>query len=80
MTGQWNFSYFHHCTADLVFLKVELQPHFVYFRYFQQQFYRAIVVDFSRILTRIVGVEGEHVDQSTTTVKFGCFGSCCIAT
>ena len=39
---------------------------FVYFRSFQQQFYRK-VLDFSGNRTRIVKVEGEHADQWTTT-------------
>ena len=38
------------------------RPLFVYFRSFQQQFYRKIV-DFSGNRTRIVGVEGEHADH-----------------
>ena len=42
------------------------RPLFVYFRSFQQQFYRKIV-DHSGIRTRIVGVEGEHADHLTTT-------------
>ena len=42
------------------------RPLFVYFRAFQQQFYRKIV-DLSGIRTRIVGVEGEHADHLTTT-------------
>ena len=42
------------------------RPLFVYFRAFQQQFYRKIV-DLSGIRTWIVGVEGEHADHLTTT-------------
>ena len=42
------------------------RPLFVYFRSFQEQFYRKIV-DLSGIWTRIVGVEGEHADHLTTT-------------
>ena len=42
------------------------RPLLVYFRSFQQQFYRKIV-DLSGIRTRIVGVEGEHADHLTTT-------------
>ena len=37
-------------------------PLFVYFRFFQQQFYENIV-DFSGIQTRINREEGEHADQ-----------------
>ena len=45
------------------FLKLgQPRPLFVYFRSFQQQFYRKIV-DFSGNRTRIVGVEGEHADH-----------------
>ena len=39
---------------------------FVYFRYFQTIF-KIKTVDFSRIRTRIVEVEGEHGDHLTTT-------------
>ena len=39
---------------------------FVYFGSFQQQFLQKIV-NFSKIGTRIVGVEGEHADHLTTT-------------
>ena len=42
------------------------RPLFVYFRSFQQQFYRNII-DLSGIRTRIVRVEGEHADHLTTT-------------
>ena len=41
------------------------RPLFVYFRYFQHQFYRKIV-DFSGIRTRIVEVEGEQAEHMTT--------------
>ena len=39
---------------------------FVYFRSFQPQFYRKIV-DLNEIQTHIVVVEGEYVDNLTTT-------------
>ena len=42
------------------------RPRFDYFRAFQIQFYRKIV-DFNRIRTHIVGVEGEHADHLPTT-------------
>ena len=42
------------------------RPPFGYFRSFQIQFYRKIV-DFSEIRTHMVGVEGKHDDQLTTT-------------
>ena len=38
------------------------RPLFVYFRSFQT-IYRIKTVDFSRIRTRIIGVEGEHADH-----------------
>ena len=37
-----------------------------YFLSFKLQFYKKIV-DFSRVRTRIVGIEGEHDDHLTTT-------------
>ena len=40
------------------------RPLFVYFNYFHTQFLQNF---FSRIRTRIVGVEGEHADHLTTT-------------
>ena len=46
------------------------RPLFVYFHSFQQEFYRKIV-DFSRTLTQIVEVEGEHADNLTTTTALG---------
>ena len=50
------------------FFKKMGQPRslFVYFRSFQIQLYRKII-GFSKIQTWIVGVEGEHADQLTTT-------------
>ena len=36
-----------------------------YFRPIKHQFY-IIILDFSKIQTRIVGVEGMHADHSTT--------------
>ena len=41
-------------------------PLFVYFRYFQT-FYRIKTVDFNRIRTRIIGVNGKHAYHFTTT-------------
>ena len=50
-----------------IFFKVgQPRPLFVYFRSFQTQYYRK-TIGFSRIRTRIVGVEGEHADHLTTT-------------
>ena len=40
---------------------------FVYFGSFQTQILQKITVGFSRIRTEIVGVEGKHADQLTTT-------------
>ena len=59
----------HRCSLHLIlqselktFFMGQPRPLFVYFRSFQQQFYRKIV-DFSGNRTQIVGVEGEHADH-----------------
>ena len=52
---------------SFLFLKNGSTPaSFVFFSSFQIQFYRKSV-DFNRIRTQIVGVEGEHTDHLTTT-------------
>ena len=43
------------------------RPLLVYFRSFQTQIPHKQTVGVSRIRTRIIGVEGEHADLSTTT-------------
>ena len=49
-----------------LFEKKEVDASFCFFRSFRQRFYRKIV-DFVRIWTWIVRVDGEHADHLTTT-------------
>ena len=47
-----------------------IQPRhlFVYFHSFKNKNFTDKTVDFNRIRTRIVGIEGEHADHLTTTM------------
>ena len=60
---------------------VQPRPLFVYFRSFQTQFVKEKTVGFWGIRTRIVGVEGEHADNLTTTtancIKLFVLQTCC---
>ena len=59
------------CYKKVFFIKMgHPRPLFVYFRSFQT-IYRIKTVDFSGIRTRIVRVEGENADHSTTTTAHG---------
>ena len=52
---------------ESVFINGPTPASFVYFHSFQQHFFRKIV-DFKRIWTQIVGVEGEHADHPEENV------------